>query len=472
MAQPAHTDQHARSTHTDQIAQSAQSAQSAQTDQMAQMNQMGILTQMPTEIIVQIYKSLHSFADLNALVRTSSWFHEIWLQDLSSIIKALYPTITDYMDLAEDFLLVQDLEPRPAVFSYVTYEKIYWTRILRFVLRQRELIASHCDMIDDTPVADVLRKLDITKGRLDSYLAELSPEALVKEETVTIMKRSLVNICLILHTSRLLATEKKMRMYCEIFRQEMKDCFRKAVPLHPKDLTVEETDRFMKAAYRVAILGTSNKWKERTLAQAFNATVLIRLLPDEESQLHNVSDWLLFVRYSNSEEEATIVAKQRRREILYKNSQCEKWKSTMRAGGIYAPCYFNTKRMMQSMMEQEWVLTMDEGCPGNEAFYSDSDEMTDYDEIVEEDDEDDDPNNEQDDDPYDEPYDENEWDEETEEGKSEEDEPGEEEYNGDDESELQKLQAQHSHGSGGAKEEMVIEGEKDDEVRKTEPTHT
>ena len=352
----------------DQTNQMVQSSQPARTDhQRAQTHQTGILTKMPLDIVLHLYKSLHSFADLKALIQTSSRFNRIWLQNVSFITKSLLPTITNYSELAEDIQVIQDLhdqEPRPGPrpkFSHVTYEKNMWNRIFDFLVRKRDLIKAHCDMVDDTPAEDIIRHIDLIKERVENKLAKLDQDALAKEEAILIKNKSVANMDLLQHAERLIAIERKMRKDCEIFSEEMRNCFRKALPHHPVELSDEETDRFMKAAYRVLVMEISERLYDRTLAQAINAPLLGRLRPDEEYQLMNVNDWQLFVRFCSWEYQAVNVVRQRKEELRWRPRRGKAWKSKKNCDFTEPrPFHFYTKELLRSMVDAEWMSSLDQ----------------------------------------------------------------------------------------------------------------
>lgn len=333
-----------------------------------------IRTKIPSDIILQIYKSLHSFADLKALIQTSSEFNQTWLWNVSSITKALLPTITNYLELAEDFLAVQDLQdlnPRPEaglLCGRVTYEKSFWNRMLSFLVRQRDAIQTRCDVVDDTPAAEIVGYINSMKERVEESLAKLNPKLLTKEEAITIQNKSVADMCLLQHIQRLLAIENKMRDYYEVFSEEMHSILSQALPHRPTELSDEETDRFMKALYKVNILRISNYLKDSTIGQAIKAAVLVRLREKEEGLMHRVNDWQLFVRSCKWEDEVMCLVPQKWDDIRWRPRHNEPWKSKIR-------CYakgrldFNlyTKGLLRFIVDAEWTSALDEAKSGSDS---------------------------------------------------------------------------------------------------------
>lgn len=350
-----------------QANQMIQPSQPAQTDcPRAQIHQVGILTTMPSEIILHIFKSLNSFADLKALIRASSQFNQVWSQNVSSITKALFPTISNYPELAEDILIAQDLHDqedyRPGLgvrFRFVTYEKNFWDRIFDFLIRQRDLIEAHCDVIDGTPVEDIIRHTDLVIKRVEGKLAKLDPKILAKEEAMTMKNKSLANMDLLRHAERLIEIEKEMQRYYEFFFDEMRNYFGKALPHRPIELSDEETDRFMKAAYKDAVMEISIRFYDSTLAQAIDAAIISRLPPDEDDQLKKVRDWQLFIRFCDGEPHSVVVVKLRMDELRWRPRRGKLWKSKK---GCYfvQPFHFYTKEFLRSMVDAGWTNSMDE----------------------------------------------------------------------------------------------------------------
>lgn len=315
---------------------------------------------MPSDIILQLFKSLGSFADLKALIQTSSHFNQVWLQNVSSITKALLPTTTDYLELAKDVLVVQDLhdqECRPGRglrFRYVTNERNFWNRIFDFLVRQRDLIGAHCDVVDDTPTVDIIRHIDSIKERVERNLAKLDPKILAEEEAMTIKNKSVANMSLLQHAERLIAIEGEMRRYCGIFSDELRNYFRKGLPHHPIEPSDEETDRFMKAVYRDAVIEISDRLYDTTLAQAINAAIIVRLRPEEDDQLRNVRDWQLFIRFCDWEPHAVSAVRARKDELRWRPRRGKTWKS--KTGCWFTePFHFYTKMLLRSMVDAEWT---------------------------------------------------------------------------------------------------------------------
>lgn len=315
---------------------------------------MGFFPQIPYEVILQIFKSLHSFADLNALVRTSSRFNQLWLQNIKPITNALIPRITNYLDLAEDVLVLHALA-RERHFGYQTFKKNYLTELLVFAAKQRALIIGFCDLIDETSAEDIIRDIDnvvkIAKVALDG----LSLHRLAVEESMTVGKRSLADTWLLLHAEGLLRLEKRMRANCDVICHEVMYC----LPEHPRGLTTTETDSFMKAAYKVTIILASNSVGDRYPAQAAKAAILAHVDSEEESKLHHICNWLLFVRYSNLEKGITQAVNSRRGEILFRPAHEPKYRSLRTAGRVDAPRYFYTKKLINSIVDDEWKVGMD-----------------------------------------------------------------------------------------------------------------
>ena len=323
---------------------------------------------MPSEIILYLFKSLDSFADLKALIRASSRFNQVWSQNVLSITKALLPTISDYLELAKDVLIAQDLHDqedyRPGLgvrFRYVTYEKNFWDRIFDFLIRQRDLIKAHCDVIDGTPVEDIIRRTDLVIKRVEGKLAKLDPKILAKEEAMTIKNKSIANMDLLRHAERLIEIESKMQRYYEFFSDEMRNYFGKALPHRPIELSDEETDRFMKAAYKDAVMEISIRFYDSTLAQAIDAAIIGRLSPDEDDHLKKVRDWQLFVRFCDWEPQSVVVVKQRMDELRWRPRRGKLWKSKK---GCYfvQPFHFYTKELFRSIVDAEWTISLDEQC--------------------------------------------------------------------------------------------------------------
>lgn len=346
---------------------------------------------MPPDIILQTFKSLHTFVEIYALVRTSRRFYQVWSQNVSSITNTLIPSIT-YKELAEDLLVVQNLASPASPFTYQTLEMNYLEGVHRFMIRQQEAIKAHCDSVDGTPVQDLVTDIDETKENIENLMTWLSPLTLAQEKTMIFNGvKTMADICLLDHVHRLLAVDKLMRAKCEIFRREMMDCFGRSLHQHPKDLTDKETDRFMKAAYRVAILTTSKYMPDESIVQAVKGALLLRLDYNEKWRLNKVNDWLLFVRYSNPDSRVTRLVE--RKKLFFKPTQNEKWKSSMKAGSSLDPVYFNTKDLILSIAEGEWTVGMhgqdreDDEDVDSEEDYEWADEWDD-DEDEDEDDED------------------------------------------------------------------------------------
>lgn len=145
-----------------------------------------ILTKMPPEIILHLFKSLDSFADLQALIGTSRLFNQVWLQNVSSITNALLSNTNNYLELAKDVLIAQDLhdqeDGRPGLgvtFGFVTHEKNFWNRIFDFLTRQRDLLKeAHRDVVGATPTEDLIRRIDLVIERVERKLAKLDPKIL------------------------------------------------------------------------------------------------------------------------------------------------------------------------------------------------------------------------------------------------------------------------------------------------------
>jgi hypothetical protein len=357
---------------------------------------MGIFPQIPYEVVLQVFKYLHSFADLNALVRTSSRFNQIWLQNISPITNALIPRITNYLDLAEDLSVLRALA-RDRHFGYRTFQKNYLTEFLEFAAKQRALITGHCDVIDETPTEDIIRDIDNVIQLAQFALDTVSPRLLALEESMIVEKKSLADTWLLFHAQGLLRIEKQMRANCDIVRHEVINC----LPDHPKSLTITETDCFMKAAYKVTILLASNSVGDRYPAQAIKAAILAHVDSKEETKLQYICNWFLFVRYSNSEKGITQAVNSRRREIFFKPAHEPKYRSLRTAGNVDAPRYFYTKKLISSIVDDEWKVVM------NAESDNEDKEEVDDDEIEEEnqDDEDegyDDKNDEEEDDSSDE----------------------------------------------------------------------
>lgn len=342
---------------TDQPAsQTYQTKQMAQLVPPVQMDQIGFLSKMPTEIILLIYKSLYSFTDLRALIETSRRFHQIWLLNVSAITKALLPTTTDYLELAEDYLAVEDLldlDIRRGTYKKLTYEKIFLTGILAFLNRKRDLIRTHCDTVNDTPVAEFLQQVNWKVCVVASKLEMLDKKVLIEEAAVMMESKSLANLFPLRHARRLIAIEKKMQERCESFSEGMLRCIGKALPLHPAKLSKEETDRFMKAIYRFKILQMSKTLRDIVLTQAIHAAVQAPLCADEESQLAIAGSWDFFVWLFRGKYKAKDAATH--------SVGGGRWKyddevpcNELTCGSENGPTYHFTKDKLFVMVDDEW----------------------------------------------------------------------------------------------------------------------
>ena len=187
------------------------------------MSQTDILTKMPSDIILLIFESLHSFPDLNALIRTSSRLEQIWSQNVSSIVNALMPTISDYMPLAEDLLAVQNLGyVARGTFACMTAEKACLDNLLRFITKARQLLQDlQPTALFFTSAAHGISDLDLMRARVQDSMANLSPALLAMERTVMVGRKSVADIALLNRVKQLLANEREIRAMDEIFHESL-----------------------------------------------------------------------------------------------------------------------------------------------------------------------------------------------------------------------------------------------------------
>ena len=66
------------------------------------------LTDLPPEVMLEIFRSADSFATMNALVRSSRTFHRIWLMHANSISVAILPNCIEYYRDAECLVYAQE----------------------------------------------------------------------------------------------------------------------------------------------------------------------------------------------------------------------------------------------------------------------------------------------------------------------------------------------------------------------------
>lgn len=65
------------------------------------------LTRLPPEVILRIFHDADDFMTVNALVRTSSIFHSIWLMNANSIARTILPRSIECYDEAHDLVQAQ-----------------------------------------------------------------------------------------------------------------------------------------------------------------------------------------------------------------------------------------------------------------------------------------------------------------------------------------------------------------------------
>lgn len=66
------------------------------------------LSSFPPELQLAVFKSLDSFADVSALMRTSKLFHTTWIVHMKCICSTLLPRAIDCLGEAQDLLNVQE----------------------------------------------------------------------------------------------------------------------------------------------------------------------------------------------------------------------------------------------------------------------------------------------------------------------------------------------------------------------------
>ena len=71
------------------------------------------LDHLPSEIIIQVFKSIDNFHTIVSLVCTSRTFHAIWQRDTSSICNAVLPMTIDCFADAKELAITQELVLEP-----------------------------------------------------------------------------------------------------------------------------------------------------------------------------------------------------------------------------------------------------------------------------------------------------------------------------------------------------------------------
>ena len=69
------------------------------------------LEQLPSELIVQVFKSIDDFSTLSSLICTSPTFYAVWQLNTSSISVAILPKTIDCFDDARELVKTQELFP-------------------------------------------------------------------------------------------------------------------------------------------------------------------------------------------------------------------------------------------------------------------------------------------------------------------------------------------------------------------------